>query len=271
VKIRRLAAAGIVLLVPAALVLGGCGSSSKGSTTGGGTKAGAAASPSPSPLAPKDALAASVKQLTATTYDMNITSQEMTGNGSADPAGKKAAISASGTVEGMKIKMDIVAIGTDSWVKLDFGTELNQQLQIKSTNWYHLDLAKLGSKSSMPLDPSTGDSLDMAGVMAGIVTAERVDAQHYRGTMDLTSMTGVAAPGADELKKAGDKAKSVPFTATVDAQGRLTELKVDASSIDPTLSMTVTFSNYGSATPVQKPAGTIVEAPQSVYDMYKEQ
>jgi hypothetical protein len=74
-------------------------------------------------------------------------------------------------------------------------------------------------------------------------------------------------PDADILTKVGDKAKSVPFTATLDSSGRLTEFKIDGSGIDPGLSMDMTFSDYGSAQNISKPTGTIVAAPSTVYDI----
>jgi len=83
-------------------------------------------------------------------------------------------------------------------------------------------------------------------------------------------MTGDFAPDSDALKNAGDKAKSIPFTATLDDQGRLTDLNVNGSSIDPALGIEITVSDYGSATGISKPdSSQVVEAPDSVLQFLK--
>jgi hypothetical protein len=91
------------------------------------------------------------------------------------------------------------------------------------------------------------------------------DGKTYTGTIDLTKATGGIAPDADVLRNVGDKAKSVPFTAKLDDQGRLTDLKIDGGSIDPQLAFKVAVTGYGTATNATTPdASQVVEAPDSV-------
>ncbi|MEV4132855.1 hypothetical protein AB0J72_11905 [Dactylosporangium sp. NPDC049742] len=84
----------------------------------------------------------------------------------------------------------------------------------------------------------------------------------------MTAADTILAPPDDAVRKAGAKAKAVPFTATVDAKGRLTEFAVDGDAIDPELSMRLTFAGFGSVQPVTEPAGA-VPAPASVYDLFE--
>jgi hypothetical protein len=69
--------------------------------------------------------------------------------------------------------------------------------------------------------------------------------------------------------KLGDKAKTIPFTATVDGQGRLTKLSLEmpAAGDTPPHKVEVKFTDYGSATAVQKPpAGQTQDAPATAYE-----
>ncbi|WP_327004679.1 hypothetical protein OHA72_58265 [Dactylosporangium sp. NBC_01737] len=71
------------------------------------------------------------------------------------------------------------------------------------------------------------------------------------------------------VKALGAKAATVPFTATLDAEGRLTELLIDVPAAGPTkphqLKMTVT--QHGTVTIPARPTGkAVIEAPAAVYD-----
>jgi hypothetical protein len=72
----------------------------------------------------------------------------------------------------------------------------------------------------------------------------------------------------DNLDKLGAKAKAMPFTATLDNQGRLTDFIVDASAVDKALGARFSFTNFGDAFPINKPRNT-VEAPPGVYALFR--
>jgi hypothetical protein len=262
VNSRRLAVAGLAVLASATFALTGC--TATGSTGGGGASASAPA-PSPTPAPPKQVLQASVKPLTQTTYKYTLSSSGLTGEGSADPVGKKISLSMGGTQSGINVKMDFVLIGSDLYAKLDFGGK-NSMLSIP-TKWMHLDQTKL-KNTNLGFDPSAGDPTETSALFDGLVDAQRVDATHYTATFDLTKASG-SAVDADTLKKLGDKGKSVPGTVTLDEQGRITSLTVDLSSVDPNLSIKNTFSDYGSPVSVSAPpAADTVEAPDAVYKIF---
>ena len=94
----------------------------------------------------------------------------------------------------------------------------------------------------------------------------RTDSTHLTGTVDLTAATGVSAPDAGDLQSSGDAAKTVPFAAALDGQGRLVKLSINADAFNPNLSQSYSFSNYGSPTTIQAPpAAQVSPAPATMY------
>src|SRR5690348_17948144 len=106
VKASRTAVAGLVLVLATAPALAGCA----GKNT---SQAGASGSPSasPSPLAPKDALAASFKQLGQTSFSGTIKDGDTTGEATIDGAHQGARMSVTMAVSGVTIKTGITSVG----------------------------------------------------------------------------------------------------------------------------------------------------------------
>jgi hypothetical protein len=258
VNSRRLALGGLAVLASATLALAGCSAST---SSGGG--ASASASPSPSPVAPKDAVLAAVKQLTQSSFQYTMAVAGLNGQGTADPVNKKLSVSLGGTQSGLTVKIDVVEVGADLWVRMDIGGK-NSVLSIP-TKWMHVDQTKLSKTSGLGVDLGAGDVTGTTGIFQGLVDVQRVDAQHYTATFDLTKAPN-SRIDADTLKKLGDKATAVPGTITLDASGRLAELDIDLSSVDPNLSVKNTFSAYGAPVTINAPAASdTVEAPANVY------
>lgn len=257
----RISAVGIAMLATVGLALTGCGpraSAGNGSTP----------SPSPSLAAPKDALVDSVKKLGQNSYAFDLKQTNASGQGKVDPANKAAQVQADASSSNGSFKVSVVVVGADYWIKMDLGSDLDKLAKIDPTTWMHIDVSKVTKKDSLPVDPSSVDLLDFSTMSDSLVNVQRTDATHYTGTIDLTTVKGAAELDQDTVKKLGDKAKSVPFTATLDDQGRLTEFKIDGSSIDPEASIDMTFSDYGADQNITKPTGTVKEAPSSVYDIF---
>jgi hypothetical protein len=262
-KIRRLAIAGVAMFALAGLVAG-C-------ATKNGTSASASASAkaSPSPTqAPKEALLASTKSLATSSYKFTIKSADLNGTGAADPSNKLLSLTATGIADSASVKLDFIVVGTDLYAKIDLGA-LSSQLGIQTDKYMHLDATKLGANPSLPIGIN-GDPVNVSGTLAGLNDVQTTDGKTFTGTIDLTKVTGDKAPDPSVLQKAGDKAKAVPFTAVLDDQGRLTSLKVDGASIDPSLALEATFTGYGTSPGITKPdAAQVVEAPDSVVQLFK--
>jgi hypothetical protein len=256
--------AGVAMFATVGLALTGCGSTG----TGGNAAKPSTPSPTPTLAAPKDALVAAIKQLGQISYAFTVKQATVSGQGKADPAAKTAAVSIAASVSGVNAKSSFVSFGSDNWAQMDLGPAMNQQGGIDPTKWMHIDTSKVTKADALPVYPASPDLLGFSSITDAVLTVQRVDATHYNGTINLTGVKGPAEPDSGTLSNVGDKAKSVPFTATLDSNGRPSELKTDGSGIDPGLSLDITFSDYGANQNISKPTGTIVEAPSIVYTMF---
>src|SRR5205814_1042172 len=118
--------------------------------------------------------------------------------------------------------------------------------------WSHIDATKLGANPTLPVDPNGG--ANTAALLKNAVDVKQTDGTHYSGTVDLTGGNASTPLGQPDIDRLGQKAKAVPFTATVDSQGRLTEVKLDFPAVDPQIpAVTSTYSDYGTTVTVTKP------------------
>lgn len=260
---RALALTGVALVVTG-LAVAGC------STTGTSAAPRASSSAVPSGAASssaRDALLASTEALTTTSYHYHLTADSLAGQGAADPASRAATTSLTGTASGATTSIDMVTLGNDIWVRLNLGAQ-NQALGIASDRWLHIDASRLGDSAQLPVDPA-GGAAAARGLLDGVVTVQTTDNKVFTGTLDLTKVTDTAAVTGDLLDRAGVKARALPFTATLDDQGRLSDLTVDLSSVSPSAALAVSFSEYGQPVTVDRPdAASVVEAPDSVYQLF---
>lgn len=239
-KIRRLATTGVALAAVLGLGTTGCGT-----TTGAPTGTWAA----PASSAPADALAeltAAAHQLNKQSSRMVMTSPVMKGSGVLDPVARKMDV----TLEmGSDNKVRMVSLGDDSYLKMGGGDA-----------WLHLDSRKAAEGSQLKA-LSSGDPGGVNELLKHVVEVKRSGEGGFVGKLDY------GRAGNDEAVAAlGDKAKAVPFTATMDGEGRLTELVVDMDAIAPGLGkMTTTYSDFGTTVTVKKPPASLVEeAPAEV-------
>lgn len=261
----------LIVLAAAGLAIGGCTGGSTTSTTPSASPSGTMTSGAPGTA--KDALLASIEPLTKTSYKYTLSSGGLTGQGANDPASKTATLALTGTAansqqQGGAITVNVVAIGTDLWMKLDFGSA-NSTLKISTDKWFHIDATKLGANPTLPVDPNGG--ANTAALLKNAVDVKRTDGTHYTGTVDLSNGTVSTPLGQPDIDRLGAKAKAVPFTATVDSQGRLSDLKLDFPAVDPQIpAVTSTYSGYGSTVTATKPdPGQVTEAPDSLYQIFK--
>jgi len=208
-----------VLVLAGALLVAGCATPS----------ADQAAPPSqgtpPSPTAdPRDALTV-VKEsfqrsFDAKTFAMNV---RISAGARQSAAMTAAADLAAGNLRiAMKapLDMEIVKLDKDIFIKMS---------EQDGKPWLRLQVDKLRSTSSLR------DSTDLtqhSGVLGGVKTAEKRDSAAgsttYEGVADLKlaaeSGTGSAKSQMETLSRLARNASEVPYTATVDDQGRLIEL-----------------------------------------------
>ena len=265
-KYRRAAVAG--LLAAASLALGACTSK----TATGQSGPGGVPDPAQSPAV---ALTNAVAALRDTGYDVSVSrgsagaSLFTTGVGSADPKANKASLEIKGTSGDGDIDIAAIQVGGSLWTKIDAGP-LDARDGIDPTKWLLLDPSKLTAPSSRPFDMSgSDDTFGVSGLLRSVADLRRVDATHLAGTVDLTASTGVSAPSPADLAHAGDDAKKTPLRVSLDAQGRLREVDIDADGFAKGLTRSMSFTDFGSPAPVTAPsAADVAPAPASVYDLF---
>jgi len=256
VKQRLVAAVGMATLAVAGVAVSACGTNTPSSP---GTTASAS-------VAPEVALVNAISALKGQGFNLKVNVSGVAGTGSVDPKNNAGTVEVKGNEGGVTADIAFTQIGSDLWAKVDLGS-LSGQLGLDPTKWLKLDASKLTGDASKPFDLSgSSDAFDLAGLVKSVSNVKRTDATHITGTVDLTAATGLSAPGSDTLDKAGASAKAVPFTATLDSQGRLTELAVTGSG---ELAADFQFTDFGSPDPVQAPpASDVVPAPDAVYQIF---
>lgn len=268
---RRWVVAGLGMITSLALATAACADDSPSSTGSNGTAAGTSAAP----VDARQALIDSVKALADGNFKFTIADHESTVVGSVHQPSKSAQMEITikdGDAEG---KVGFIIVGQDRWIKMDFGSEIGELVKLPS-EWMHIDPAKVTDSQTLEeltIDFSDADEIDPGGsalILGALVDVEQTGDGAYSGTVDLTKATDAGMVDEEIVTKLGDRGKAIPFTATLDGQGRLTRLTLDipaAGDVAP-YKLEVTYSDYGSAAAAQKPpADQTREAPEIAYDM----
>lgn len=211
------------------------------------------AAPAATPtVAPATQLANAAATLVSTPHRFTLTSGGFTVGGAADPAAK--ALTLSTTAAG--ISAEAVILDKDYYAKITGIPLING---IEGGKWLHLD----GNRVTTLARFGIGDLNDPGSARLLIRTAatvERDGDSGLKGTFDLTIVGTLAG---QNVKAMGERAKAVPFTARLDASGRLAALSL---TVDGKQKYEVGYSDYGTKVPAARPApGTVVEAPEFVY------
>jgi hypothetical protein len=232
----------------------------------GHAKASASASASGSQSAQTRAvtekLGQAVDKLGQTSFDFRAQASTASLSGSFDAVHKLGTLQGSlgiGTAQGL-------IIGPDVYVK-GVGNDPNA--------WWHVDTTRLapGNVLTEATDPTLN-----AAVLNAVKDARQTGTNQYSGTIDVDALAKQATSGAtaDQQKQAKllmgllGKAQQATFTASLDAQGRLTALTVTVPSPNGGQSTTVTtnYSNFGTTvTATPPPSAQVKEAPAQFYNL----
>ncbi|MEU3453911.1 hypothetical protein ABZ671_09945 [Micromonospora sp. NPDC006766] len=227
------------------------------------------------PADPKEALAASTKELQKGEFAFTIKGGEINGGGTVHLPSKSAEMKVETAADELSMTMDLVFIDGDSWVKLELAgpmADVVPGFKAMKGKYQHLDRSKLkGTAKELNFDFSDVDPAGAEKMIKAITDVKQTGEGTYEGTIDTTKATDADLLDADTIKALGDQASAVPFTAKVDAQGRLTELAVQVPAAGGTEAQTLTVTyEYGSAAAIQAPpAAQVVEASDQVYEMFK--
>jgi hypothetical protein len=214
--------------------------------------------PAPSSALPSAAaseqLAAAVAKLDGQSLKYTIAGNQGTLSGGFDTTTRGITLSG-----GTTTKLEYVILADDVYLK-GFDPQ---------GRWWHLSVSRFPSGSTFRLlaDPLFGITF---------LTAARNVKQDapgtFTGTIDVTKVTagGTTKQIADLLAK-GDPAgaTAVPFTATVDSQGRLAGVKATFTGVSKSgrLPYEVKIVEYGATVPAVRPSvAETVEAPPEAYN-----
>ncbi|MEV4665553.1 hypothetical protein AB0J85_26855 [Micromonospora echinofusca] len=237
--------------------------------------AGAGSAASAVPADPKEALLASTKEIEKGNFTFTLAGAGLSGKGLVHKPSNSAQFSmkfddGSGTSMGM----ELIYIEPDSWVKLDLG-ELGAMIP-GAAKWkgkyQHLDQSKVKGAGELSRYMEEVDPAGSAKLTKGITEVQKTAEGSYTGKLDVSAAGDAATLDADLVKALGAQAKALPFTAKVDAEGRLTELVISVPGAGETKAhdIKVTYADYGNATAAQKPAADkVVEASPETYEMFK--
>ncbi|MEU2615282.1 hypothetical protein ABZ570_27430 [Micromonospora sp. NPDC007271] len=228
------------------------------------------------PADPKEALVASTKEFQKGNFTFTIKDGEINGGGTVHLPSKSAEIKLETSDPELSMTAHLVFVDNDSWVKLELAGAMADAVpgfKAKKGKYQHLDRSKVQDAKQLNFDFADVDPAGAEKLFNAITDVKQTGEGTYEGTIDATKAGDSDLLDAETIKALADKASAVPFTAKVDAQGRLTELalQVPATGSTEAQTVTVTYADYGSAAAVQAPpAGQVVEASDQVYEMFKD-
>jgi hypothetical protein len=261
---RRLAGAALGLAAAATFSVAGCTASGDSATPGAG--ASAAASPSASAPGGTDAAAAatlarSTAQLGTTSFKVSMTSgTTLSMTGQMDPPNKVGSNSLEIKGSGGSLQVQTLLVDQDLYLKLGGVSGADK--------WMHVDVARLPEGANIGLRPGQIDPAKTEQLLNATTEVRQLDPRTFEGTLDLTKVTGLAGINQVTLNGYGELARSVPFQATLDEQGRLSTMTVDLPPVagQKAQPLEISYSDYGAPLTVEKPAASqVTEAPEAVY------
>lgn len=240
------------------LCLTACGNSTDSSAGAGGATTAATTAP----VDAKAALAASTKELTAGNYALAVKTPDLTVTGSVHAPSKSGALKMDITSEGSTFTMELIGLTTDRWVRVSSrDPQLQAALGGDGKVWSHVDSSKIKEGGGLDIDVTNADLLGLDALVKGATTVKG-DAKNMTGTIDATKVEAEdALLDSEDIKAMGTAAATLPFTATLDDQGRLTTLVIDAPKAGdtPAGKWSYTISGYGEQKTQTKPDGTVKE------------
>ncbi|MET8906800.1 hypothetical protein [Micromonospora sp. NPDC004551] len=176
----------------------------------------------------------------------------------------------------LMMKLDLVHYKPDSWVKLELGGKAAASVPgLKNLNlgkYQHLDQTRIQGNRALGFDFDKLDPAGSAVLTQGVTEVRQTGEGAYAGTVDVSKAAEAGSLDPAVITALGAQAQSVPFTAKVDPQGRLSELvlQIPAAGQSAAQDVKITYTDYGNAAAAQKPpADQVVEAPAEFYNLFK--
>jgi hypothetical protein len=281
--VRRLSAG----LVAAALFTPGLAACNATGTTGAGSSASPTVSASgtvaasgaatPVPGDAKQALLASTREISNGNFRFTMSGAGSTAEGQVHEPSQSAEmrVTIGKPTDDLFMKLDLIHYKPDSWVKVDLGGTTAGSLpgvqKLNLGKYQHLDQTRIKGNRNLGFD---FDKVDPAGsevLTQGITEVRQTGEGAYAGTIDVSKAAEAGSVDPTVITALGAQAKSVPFTAKLDPQGRLSEMVIQIPAAGQTKAqdIRIAYSDYGNAAAAQKPpADQVVEAPAELYNLF---
>lgn len=250
----RLAGLAIATMATGAFALAGC--------EGGAGVSPAASAPTPGASsaaadpAAVEALSRATAQLSTTSFTVTTTAGpgfKLTG--AVDPPNGNGTAQLTATGPNAEVNIKTLLLGQDLYAQVPGIT--------KAGTWTHVDVSRLPEGANVGLRPGQIDPVNTANLLGSATDVHQTGGSSYAGSIDLTKAVGLAGLSQVTIDGYGAAASKVPFTAGLDAQGRLSALTVTVPQDAP---IEVLYSDYGAPVTVTRPAASeITEAPDSFY------
>jgi hypothetical protein len=244
----RLAGSAAVTLCLALLATAGCNVTNGGADDIAATDRTVVSEHADEPDAATELRTAAASFATETVRFEATMGEVMSMSGEVDPAAEAGRVTMTSGMMGADMAMEMIFIGDTIWLSIPaitamFGIE---------EPWLRLDRSSLDNDDILGIRPGQSDVVGVTEMLVSLGEVERVDDRTYRGTIDVSGMSGGAAIN-DEFLAAADE--DLEFTAVLDAQGRLSEMTVQMPTIpmigDATLH--TRFFDYGAPLQISPP------------------
>ncbi|MFE9688822.1 hypothetical protein [Micromonospora sp. NPDC005806] len=278
-KIRRFSAAAFAaaLLIPGLTACNSTGTGEAGASASPAASGSIAPSGTPGTGDAKQALLNSTNAIRDGNFRFTMSGAGSTAEGQVHEPSQSAEMrmTIGDASSDLMMKLDLIHYKPDSWVKLELGgTAASSVPGVQKLNlgkYQHLDQTRIKGNRALGFDFDKVDPAGSAVLTQGITEVRQTADGTYEGTADISKAAEAGSLDPAVITALGTQAKTVPFTAKVDPQGRLTELvlKVPAAGQNAAQDLKITYSDYGNATAAQKPpADQVVEAPAEFYNLF---
>lgn len=169
---------------------------------------------------------------------------------------------------GASVSLEGVVLTSDVYVKANLGVLGALVPGFDPNKWMHIVPAKAPGAARLGIKPGQ-DTFGPESFTKGATEATVVSPTEITGKIDVSKTSPVGVP-ADQLAALPATTKIVPFTATLDDQGRIVKLliKMPAVGSYPAADLAMTYTDWGlaaSPAPSAPPAAQTVEAPEMIY------
>lgn len=251
----------VLAVVSTAVLIGlaGCGQASD--SAAGGTPAAAATTTVPADPAAR--LKASTKEIEAGNYRFEFKGGALSGKGYVHKPTNGTKLDMAYDDPQLKATAELRVADSATLARISVGG----QAVAGGGKWLKLDLTKATESELLAYIADA----DVPGGGQILATATDVVEKNgaLTGMVDLAKPQGIPSLDEETLDAVSRSVNRVPFSATLDAQGRLTKLVLDlvGPSAGKLSTLEFTYTDYGNVTPDAAPAAAeTVDAPADFYD-----